>query len=469
MLLGSLDSQIWIYDEQRADKPVQILNDHFDNVCALALRTSQQQHQPLLASGSWDGTARIFAFEADAEGQHADSLDEQQRLEASTYKWRSRYVLQGHQSAVWSVLFVDDDRYLTACADRIIRLFHGNRLVAHFEGHQDVVRALVLLPAVSSRQPLQFASASNDTTIRIWSLPDLTSVSAAAQDPLTLSCHAILRGHQSLVYDLAILEEDKLVSCGEDGTARIWDLSCLALSSIEPTSVTAAAEAKTETAGEEALLHTIWHHVESVWSVTVAPQQGRQKSQIVTGTSDGTVCIFTYEAQDALSLLADSAVAVEAEAAAPPTGSEGEAISAMSIDANGHVERDPEAIKRSIQTAAVEMQKKWEAKARVEAEIIRQPSSAMKLEAGDPSVPSQEEEMHDGPADADEDTVTVHIDVADDRPPLPLCLPRSGSKASASINPSQMARDFVEAHGLPDAFHDQIRDFIFNVVSSGGA
>jgi phospholipase A-2-activating protein len=153
--------------------------------------------------------------------------------------------------------------------------------------HTDVVRSLELLPAVDETMlvrdvqpettpPLYldeqlFASTSNDGTVRIWSLdPRRSPTVGNGGEPLR-----ILRGHTSLVYDVAAfshVDDDgstslrsRLVSSGEDGTVRVWDW----------------------VAGQ--LLSTIRVPVISVWCIAVLPRSG----DVVIGSSDALVRVYS--------------------------------------------------------------------------------------------------------------------------------------------------------------------------------
>lgn len=54
----------------------------------------------------------------------------------------------------------------------------------------------------------EFASASNDGTIRVWSFDG--------------ELRAVLTGHKSFVYSVCILPNGDLASAGEDHCVRIW-------------------------------------------------------------------------------------------------------------------------------------------------------------------------------------------------------------------------------------------------------
>lgn len=82
--------------------------------------------------------------------------------------WSCVYTLKAHDRAVWAVLALDNDEYLTgttnrpahsdtlASADLTIRFWKGDNMVHSFKRHTDVVRALCEIPN------LGFASAGND-------------------------------------------------------------------------------------------------------------------------------------------------------------------------------------------------------------------------------------------------------------------------------------------------------------------
>lgn len=151
---------------------------HENNVCALSYADNN------LISGSWDATARVWDLES----------------------MQTKYVLRGHTASVWDVKILDakNDIYLTASADGTIRKWKGDKEVKQYKGHQDVVRKLLLFPDGKS-----FASCSNDATIVIWDLESGNIIQRLA-------------GHTSFIYDLGLLPNGDLVSCGEDRSVRVW-------------------------------------------------------------------------------------------------------------------------------------------------------------------------------------------------------------------------------------------------------
>lgn len=151
---------------------------HESNVCSL-------HHQgQYLISGSWDATSKVWD------------------LESMSVKFN----LTGHESSVWDAKVVDasKDIFLTCSADRTIRKWLGDREIWSIPGHGDVIRKLLILPGGK-----QFASCSNDCTIKIWDLE-----TGRALQTLT--------GHDSFVYDLGILPNGDIVSSAEDRTVRVW-------------------------------------------------------------------------------------------------------------------------------------------------------------------------------------------------------------------------------------------------------
>lgn len=131
----------------------------------------------------------------------------------------------------------------------MIRIFNtSGALLGSIKNSNDVVRALCKVPA-SNSTGAQFASASNDGIIRLYTL----------QGNLVASLH----GHESFVYSLAALPSGELVSSGEDRTVRIWQ-------------------------GTQCI-QTITHPAISVWSVAVCNETG----DIVSGASDRTTRVFS--------------------------------------------------------------------------------------------------------------------------------------------------------------------------------
>ncbi|KAI9862047.1 MAG: hypothetical protein M1824_001792 [Vezdaea acicularis] len=205
------------------DNAEALLLGHSHNICALDVDPSHKY----IVSGSWDGSGRVWGIG----------------------KWETKAVLEGHEGSVWAVLAWDKDVIITGCADKLIRIFTSTgELVRKIRGASDVIRALCRIPP-DHPNGAQFASASNDGVISLWTL-DGRRVGQ-------------LLGHESFIYSLTSLSSGEIVSSGEDRTVRIWS-------------------------GNHCI-QTITHPALSVWCVAGCPENG----DIITGASDRIVRIFS--------------------------------------------------------------------------------------------------------------------------------------------------------------------------------
>ncbi|KAG1758901.1 WD40-repeat-containing domain protein [Suillus occidentalis] len=112
------------------------------------------------------------------------------------------YDLKGHQQAVWGVLAIDEENFLTASADKTIKYWVQHKMMRTYEGHKDAVRGLTLIPDIG------FATCSNDSEIKVWTM----------QGDVVYT----LSGHTSFVYSLSVLPNGGIVSGGEDRSVRVW-------------------------------------------------------------------------------------------------------------------------------------------------------------------------------------------------------------------------------------------------------
>ena len=166
----------------------------------------------------------------------------------------SSITLEGHEAAVWAVAVLPSGKYVTGSADKnIIYWSSSGEKLKVLKGHKDCVRGLLTL----SNDGL--ISAGNDAVIKIWTDDG--------------ECVRELSGHSNYIYSLAFnkhLGEGVFVSGGEDSTIRLWNLE--------------------GPLGEELTLPA-----QSVWSVACL-----KNGDIVTGTSDGVVRVFTKDPKRAL-------------------------------------------------------------------------------------------------------------------------------------------------------------------------
>jgi striatin 1/3/4 len=73
-------------------------------------------------------------------------------------------------------------------------------------------------------------SASLDATIRVWQLPSASRTTYAPFETSTGVPIAMLVGHTDAVWDCVLVRnEGALVSCGSEGTVKLWDVSPAAL------------------------------------------------------------------------------------------------------------------------------------------------------------------------------------------------------------------------------------------------
>lgn len=142
----------------------------------------------LVASGSDDGTARVWSVDGGPEAL---------RLK--------------HPDAVSGVAFSPDGTLIvTGGADGLVRLWDAatGAAVAELSGHTDEVRAVAFGP-----NGALIASSSDDQTIRLWAFKDGWQEQAA------------LSGHVGQVQSVAFSPDGaRLASSGEDRTARVWDV-----------------------------------------------------------------------------------------------------------------------------------------------------------------------------------------------------------------------------------------------------
>jgi phospholipase A-2-activating protein len=203
--------------------PHRMLIGHAGNITCLAFSEDGTK----VISGGWD--SQVFVW--DVEGGNVTAE------------------LTGHGAPVWGVMVYDAKLVLTACADKMIRVFDLNgKSLRTIKGHTDVVRCFAKIPS-GHWSGAAFASAGNDEVIRLWTL-DGTSMGE-------------LHGHEAYIYSLAILPNGDLVSSSEDRTVRVWrDGQCI---------------------------QTITHPAISLWTVAVCPETG----DIASGASDNIIRVFS--------------------------------------------------------------------------------------------------------------------------------------------------------------------------------
>jgi cytochrome c len=153
------------------------------------------------------GPVRAIAVSPDGEKVLSGSFD------SSAIRWSlatesAEQVLRFHSDAVNAVVYLKDGRTATAGADARIAIWTAGRQQPDqvFEGHRAPIAALAVSPDGS-----MLASASWDTTVRLWALDG--------------GMKRVLEGHSQNVNAVAFTPDGKsLVSVGYDLAVRIWPL-----------------------------------------------------------------------------------------------------------------------------------------------------------------------------------------------------------------------------------------------------
>lgn len=159
---------------------------HQSNICCLQMRDQQ------IISGSWDTTAKVWS--------------------GHQLQWD----LKNHEASVWDAKFINGNKFITVSADRSVKIWENDKLINSFNNiHQDVIRSVVVLNEEGSR----FATCSNDTFIKVFDSNG--------------NIIGTLDGHESFVYCLSFnVHTNELISCGEDRSLRIWDLSTMKIKQV---------------------------------------------------------------------------------------------------------------------------------------------------------------------------------------------------------------------------------------------
>lgn len=307
-------------------------------------------------------------------------------------------VLKGHEAAVWAVATLPGGKYVTGSADKLIFIWNAKGEKEQvLKGHTDCVRGLIGLEDGS------IISCSNDASIRYW-------------NPVG-ECIRELYGHGNYIYTIArnmALGPDILVSGSEDSSIRMWNL-------------------KSGSLGDKLDLPA-----QSVWSIACL-----RNGDIVTGTSDGVVRVFTRDpARVGNSSLSQSfQLAVETRL----------------LEANqslGGIKRTELPGPESLLQPGNEGQTK----------IVRHPdgkvncyqwSSGQWSLLGEVSGASGGSQQSSGKTlyEGKEYDFVFSVDISDSDPPIKLPYNRGE-------DPWAAAQNFIHKNNLPQAYLDQIANFI---------
>jgi len=223
-----------------------------------------------LASGSWDGTVRLWrvadgallrtleghtdwvrsvAFSPDGQTLASGSDDHTVRL------WRAAdgallRTLEGHTGWVLSVAFSPDGQTLASgSVDGTVRLWRvaDGALLRTLEGHTGPVWSVAFSPDGQT-----LASGSGDNTVRLWRAADGTLLRT-------------LEGHTGPVWSVAFSPDGQTLASGsDDHTVRLWRVA------------------------DGALLRTLEGHTGPVWSVAFSPDG----QTLASGSGDNTVRLW---------------------------------------------------------------------------------------------------------------------------------------------------------------------------------
>lgn len=161
------------------------ITGHTDEI--MCLQFNDHWQIPLLATGSYDKTIRVWNLET------GECLA----------------VLTGHNGCIRTLQF-DEKKLLSGSMDNTIKVWNlrTGACIRTLEGHRDGVTSLHFI--TNDNQQL-LVSGSADTTIRVW-------------DGLTGNSYS-LTGHAGWVNKVLIFDKTHVISSSDDMTIKYWDLT----------------------------------------------------------------------------------------------------------------------------------------------------------------------------------------------------------------------------------------------------
>lgn len=199
------------------------------------------------------------------------------------------FTLKGHSDTVCCLtLGVEPGTFLSASWDKTGRVwnFTSGTTVATFKGHELAVWGIIEMSAGL------VVTGAADKLIKLWEKSSGT-------------CQSTLTGHTDCVRGLARINDHEFLSCANDATVRHWSITgdCLSILYGHSNYIYNLAVAPDNqgfaSVGEDSSLR-VWKDsnvvqvltlpAQSVWGVTFLPN-----SDIVTGSSDGVVRVFSKD------------------------------------------------------------------------------------------------------------------------------------------------------------------------------
>ncbi|MCQ2817900.1 MAG: hypothetical protein MJ252_11605 [archaeon] len=116
--------------------------------------------------------------------------------------------LNDNTDSISSIILLNDGRLATSSSDKTIRIINlkSYKTEAIIEGHIGPIKYL------SQMKNNKLLSCSDDQTIKIWTLKGISS----------FNCEATLSGHESGIFQVIPITKNRIASCSEDTTIKIW-------------------------------------------------------------------------------------------------------------------------------------------------------------------------------------------------------------------------------------------------------
>ena len=255
-----------------------------------------------LASCSDDATVRIWRT----------SRRDDERAPRRVFERGALCVLRGHRNNVYDLAQVHgfvSFQLASSGHDGTVRLWHvwdpadadgeagewgadDEEPTARFEAQLRAAAQVGALPhhklvnCVAQLHDGRLASAGTGRgghTVRVWNLAELDRAARAGTDLRSKFVPAVeLCGHGEAVNDVASLSTTQLVSCGSDGTVRVWALD----GARRDANVSSASDASTHVRCIIGSHATLYGHADSVYGLCVA------RGCIVSVSEDKTVLLW---------------------------------------------------------------------------------------------------------------------------------------------------------------------------------